>query len=358
MACAMHRYGHPLGRSGFLAGTAAAATGLALPLAAFAQSPPAARRIDVHNHLVPPPFLAAGRPEIIAGADVDPAPILTWSPEKALAEMDRTGVQSALLSMGTPAVSVLASLGHDRDRIRATTRACNEYAASLAARYPGRFGSFAAMPLPDVPGSLNELAYALDTLKADGIGIFTSYGDVYPGDPSFEPFFAELNRRKAVVFVHPTSPACCANSLPGISATLDEFMFEVTRAITSMLFGGVFTKHPDIRFIFTHAGGTVMPISGRIAAFAARHHEYDADVPGGAIPALKKLYYDIANSTNPSAMAALMDLIPSSQILFGSDTPYVPLAVTAGAFDKMAVPDDVRAAIDRGNALRLFPRFA
>jgi predicted TIM-barrel fold metal-dependent hydrolase len=135
-------------------------------------------------------------------------------------------------------------------------------------------------------------------------------------------------------------------------------MFEITRAITSMLFAGVFAKNPDIRFIFTHAGGTITPISGRIAAFAARHHEFDANVPGGAIPALKKLYFDIANSTNPSAMPALMNLVPPSQILFGSDTPYVPLAVTSGGFDKMTVPDDVRTAINRDNAVRLFPRLA
>ena len=210
----------------------------------------------------------------------------------------------------------------------------------------------------DVAGSLAEAAYALDTLKADGIGILTSYGDIYPGDPSFAPFFAELNRRKAVVFVHPTAPACCASSLPGISPTLDEFMFDITRAITSMLFGGVFTKNPDIAFIFTHAGGTITPISGRIAAFAARHHEYDAIVPGGAIPALRRLYYDIANSTNPSAMPALMNLVPASQILFGSDTPYVPLAITAGGFDKMTVPDDVRVAIDRATRCACFPRLA
>jgi len=346
-----------IGRASFLAATAAAAAGIALPAATRAQAP-VARRIDVHNHVIPPPFLAAGRPEIIAGSDVDPAPILTWSPEGALAEMERTGVQTALLSMGTPAISLLASLGGNRDRIRTTTRACNEYTASLVRQYPGRFGNFAAVPLPDVAASLAEAAYALDTLEADGIGILSSYGDTYPGDPSFMPFYAELNRRKAIVFVHPTSPACCAGSLPGIAASLDEFMFEITRAITSMLFGGVFSKNPDITFIFTHAGGTVMPIAARIAAFAARHHEFDADVPGGAIPALKKLYYDIANSTNPASMSALMNLVPTDHILFGSDTPYVPIAVTAGGFDKLTIPDDVRTAIARNNAVRLWPRFA
>jgi predicted TIM-barrel fold metal-dependent hydrolase len=212
--------------------------------------------------------------------------------------------------------------------------------------------------MPDVEGSLAEAAYALDVLKADGIGLLSSYGDKWPGDPSFAPLFAELNRRKAVVFVHPTSPACCSTLLPGIAASLEEFMFEVTRSITSLLFGGTFARFPDITFIFTHAGGTMTPIAARINAFGARHHEFAAAIPDGVYAALKRLHYDIANSTNPSSMAALMNLVPTSQILFGSDTPYVPIAVTANGFDRMTLPDDVRAAINRGNATKLFPRLA
>jgi predicted TIM-barrel fold metal-dependent hydrolase len=342
------------GRRTFLAGSAAAlASGLFCPHGALAQAANP-RRIDVHNHVVPPAYKLAGRAQIIAGADTDPGAVINWSPEHAIEEMDRTGVAVAMLSMSTPGLAVLSP---KRDVVRKLARDCNEYTASLMRDFPGRFGNFAAMPLPDVEGSLTEAAYALDVLKADGIGILSSYGTKYPGDPSFKPFFAELNRRKAVVFVHPTSPDCCATSLP-YPASLDEFMFEVTRSITSMLFGGTFAAFPDIRFIFTHAGGTMTPISARINAFSARHHELDAAVPHGAYYELKKLHYDIANSTNPSAMAALMNLVPTSQILFGSDTPYVPIAVTATGFDKMTLPDDVRLAINRSNALQLFPRLA
>jgi predicted TIM-barrel fold metal-dependent hydrolase len=342
-----------IGRGAFLAGGAAAlGSGLLLPLGAVAQSV-GPRRIDVHNHLIPPPYLAAGRKQIEAGTDTDPAAVVNWNPAHAVEEMDRSGVAVAMLSLSTPGPSMI---GTSRDTVRKLARACNEYAASLVRDYPGRFGTFAAMPLPDVEGALAEAAYALDVLKADGIGLFTSYGDTYPGHPSFKPFFAELNRRKAVAFVHPASPQCCATSLPGIAASLDEFMFDVTRAITSMLFGGIFSLFPDIRFIFTHAGGTMTPISARINAFAARHHEYDAALPNGAYYELKKLHYDIANSTNSSALPALMNLVPMSQILFGSDTPYVPIAVTAGGFDRVTLADDLRAAINRGNALTLFPR--
>jgi predicted TIM-barrel fold metal-dependent hydrolase len=259
-----------------------------------------------------------------------------------------------MLSMSTPGLSEIAS---NRDAVRKLARACNEYAASLLRDHPGRFGNFAAMPLPDVDGSLAEAEYALDVLKADGIGLLSSYGTKYPGDPAFRPLFAELNRRKAVVFVHPTSPQCCSTSLP-YPASLDEFMFDVTRAITSLLLGGTFATFPDIRFIFTHAGGTLTPIAARINAFAARHHQYDAAVPHGVYAELKKLNYDIANSTNPSAMSALTNLVPPTQILFGSDTPYVPIAVTAAGLDRMTLPDDLRYAINRGNAEKLFPRLA
>jgi predicted TIM-barrel fold metal-dependent hydrolase len=337
------------------AGAAAFATGAFAPRALRAQTGNAGR-IDVHNHLIPPAYLAAGRTQIVAGADTDPTRVVSWSPDAALDEMDRSGVATAMLSISTPSVASVAN--GNRDLARRLTRTCNEYAASLVRDRPARFGSFAAVPLPDVEGAIAEAAYALDTLHADGIGLYTSYGDRYPGDPAFAPFFAELNRRGAVAFVHPASPGCCATSLGALPASLDEFMFEVTRAITSMIFGGTFAQFPNVRFIFTHAGGTTMPISGRIAAFGARHHEFDADDPKGVLAILKSLHYDIANSTNPSAMAALLNLIPTDRILFGSDTPYVPIAVTATGFERLTLADDVRYAIARGNALTLFPRLA
>jgi predicted TIM-barrel fold metal-dependent hydrolase len=316
------------------------------------QAPP--RRIDVHNHFTPPAYLAAMRAQIIASVDTNPAPVLNWNPGHAVEEMDQSDVGTALLSLSTPGLWVL----DDAARVREITRQCNEYAAGLVRDYPGRFGLFAALPLPDVEGSLAEATYALDELNADGIGILTSYAEKYPGDPAFKPLFAELNRREAVVFVHPTSPQCCGNSLPGLPPPLLEFMFDVTRAITSMLFAGTFSAFPEIKFIFTHAGGTMTPISSRINAFGLRHHEYDAVLPHGVMYEMKKLYYDIANSTNPSAMSALMNLVPTSQIMFGSDTPYVPIAVTAEGFDRVTLPEDVRLAINRGNALKLLPRLA
>jgi predicted TIM-barrel fold metal-dependent hydrolase len=342
------------GRRSFLAGTAAALLAAGLPAGRSATAQTPSRRIDVHNHVMPPDYLKAGRELIIGTADLDPANVLNWTPAKVLAEMDRTGVATAMLSVSTPGISLMGN----RDQTRKLARSCNDYTASLVRDYPGRFGMFGVVPLPDVDGAMSEAIYALDVLRADGIGLLTSYGTRYLGDPQFTPLFAELNRRRTVVFVHPTGPACCSTLLPGINASVAEYMFDITRTMMSMMFAGVFSTFADIRFIFTHAGGTMMPISARINAYGARHHELEAILPNGVMYELRKLHYDIANSTSPAAIAALTNVVPPTQILFGSDTPYVPIAATAGGLDKMAIADDLRAAINRDNALRLFPRLA
>ena len=335
-------------RRAFLSGTAALAATFTLPAAAAAL-----HRIDVHQHLLPPPYLKYNRAGIISGADVDPTPVLRWSPTRMLAEMDRTGIEVAILSMSSPGVSML---GGTRAQIRTLARACNEYAAALRREHPGRLGHFAAMPLPDLDGALAEATYALDVLKADGIGLYTSYNGTYLGNPAFRPFFTELNRRKAVVFVHPTQPQCCANVLPGIEPSLLEYFFDTTRAITSLLFSGTFAACPDVRFIFAQAGGAITALAPRITAWGARQHRFDSAVPHGVTHEFNKLFFDIAAAANPHTMAALMNFAPSSRILFGSDAPYAPVVNATRGFDSTPMPAAIRAAIDHGNALRLFPR--
>ena len=176
------------------------------------------------------------------------------------------------------------------------------------------------------------------------------------GDAAFTPVFEELNRHKAVVFIHPAVPDCCSHLMPGIPASTVEFLFDTTRAITSLLVNGVFSRFPDIRFIFCHAGGTLPVVAARVTAFVERHKEIAARLPNGTAFELRKLYYDIANSTNPSSMAGLMNLVPSSQILFGTDFPYVPPAVTGNGLDHCGLSSADLRAIARENAERLFPR--
>ena len=182
-------------RRNFIVGMAALGAGAALPGSAGAEATameqPKPFRIDVHSHLSPPAWIAALAPKQMM------LPVsATWSPAKHVEDMDRAGVAVSITSITTPGVW----LG-DAEASRRLARECNDYAARLMTDGKGRFGMFAVLPLPDVEGSLAEIAYALDTLKADGIGLLTSYGDKWLGDPVFDPVFAEINRRKAVVYV-------------------------------------------------------------------------------------------------------------------------------------------------------------
>jgi len=308
-------------------------------------------RIDVHHHILPPPYMLRARERILAISDRDHSALLNWTPARAVEEMDKNGIATAITSLGLPGVWFGGAKA-----ARSLARACNEYAAQMVKDYPCRFGMFAALPLPDQEGSLREITYAMDVLKADGIALVSSYDNKWPGDPTFAPVFEELNRRKAVVFIHPAVPGCCGHLMPGIPASTIEFLFDTTRAITSLLVNGTFSRFPDIRFIFCHAGGTMPMLAARTNAFVQRHQEVANRVPNGVPYELKKLYYDVANSTNPSSMAALMNLVPTSQLLFGSDFPYVPAVVTANGLDHFGLSAGDQQAVNHENAARLFPR--
>lgn len=305
--------------------------------------------IDVHHHIVPPFYLAEYRDRIAAsrGGSVSAA-WLEWTPEKALAAMDEQGVATSVISLSTPGVWF-----GDAQRARDASRRCNEYAASLAQKHPGRFGRFAAVPLPDPEGSLREIAYACDELGAEGVGLLTSYGDRWLGDPAFEPVFAELDRRKSVVFVHPTTPTCCKNIMPGVAPLIAEVPQDTARAVISLLFSGTLSRYRNIRFIFTHAGGTLPMIAGRIPQYAPA--DLASKAPLGVDGELRRLHYDIAGTAYPPAIAALTSLVPVSQILLGSDHPYVPLAETVSGMGTLGFDAATLAAIGRGNALRLLP---
>jgi predicted TIM-barrel fold metal-dependent hydrolase len=315
--------------------------------------------IDLHHHILPPAYLSVVRDMLIASWKLKaqphsylPARVLEWSPQHSLVEMDRNGVATSIVSISAPGIWF-----GDAQSARALARNINEYAAQLAKDYPGRFGFFATVPLPDTEGSLREIAYALDVLKADGIGFSTNYGDKWPGDPAYAPVFDELNRRKAVVYFHPTGPMCCRDLIPNVPYVLTELPHDTTRAITSLLFSGSFARLRDIRFIFSHAGGTVPMLADRISQYSAQMESIASKVPKGVEYELKRLFYEIASSANPPAMAALMKLVSTSQILFGSDYPYVPIALTTSGLTHLGLSPPELRAIGCGNAAALFPRW-
>ncbi len=307
-------------------------------------------RIDVHHHILPPDYVATVGddrigPLILAGRTPE------WTPAMSVAAMDRNGIATAITSISAPGLW----FGDTGESVR-LARICNDYAASIRSDHPGRFGVFACLPLPDVDASLAEIAYALDTLKADGIGLLTSYGDRYPGDAAFQPVFDELNRRRAVVYFHPTN-APCSQCLPGIPAATLDFPFDTTRAVVSLLYSGAFARCRDIRFIFSHAGGTVPFLAERIARLGARPGFKEA-VPNGVLPELERLYYDTALSANWLAFRSLLELVTPDKVLFGSDYPFAPeatMTATVRGLIELGLDSDVLQGIERDNALALFP---
>lgn len=309
--------------------------------------------IDVHHHILPPVYLAEARQQVLAQVqNILPPAVATWTPQKSLDEMDRLGIATSIVSVSSPGIWF-----GNLEAGRSLARKCNEYAADLGRQHPGRFGSFASIPLPDTEGSLKEIAYALDVLKADGICLLSSYGDKWLGDPAYATVLDELNRRRAIVYVHPTAPDCCRDLMSYIPQPLTEFPHDTTRTVTSLLYTGSFGRLRDIRFIFSHAGGTVPMLAGRIAQLGKRK-DLAEKVPQGVEYELKRLYYEIANSANKSAMSALMNLVPTSQIMFGSDNPFVPLAATVQGLAHLGLTPAEMQAIGRGNAIRLMPRLA
>jgi predicted TIM-barrel fold metal-dependent hydrolase len=330
-----------------LASLGAAAAASRDCLAAFAQAPARPFRIDIHHHFGPPVWVAEvkGRP-LLQAANT------TWTPAQSIEDMDRGGVSAAVISVTNPGLWFGDNAATNR-----VARACNEYAAKLVQERPTRFGFFAAMPIPDVDATLKEIAYAYDTLKADGVGLFTSYGDTWLGNPAYRPVMEELNRRNAVVHVHPTAANCCRNLTyaPGVAPGSMEYGTDTTRAITGVCFSGDAARFPNIRWIWSHAGGSMPFLAGRIGGAAGN---FKQQMPNGLMTELKKFYYDLAGAANPGAVASLRQLVNADKIMFGTDFPPGGTSMevaTAIREIKMFSESELRA-IERDNAVKLVPR--
>jgi predicted TIM-barrel fold metal-dependent hydrolase len=341
-------------RRRFIAAAGALGASALLPRAANAQAPQKPYRIDTHSHYFPPAYLEPlaewGRRGGFGGLQ---APQRDWSVAKALELMDKSQIATGVLSISTPGVWF-----GEAEQARKVARLCNDFGAQMAHDHPGRFGLFATMPMPDVEGTLHEIAYAFDTLKADGIGLMTSYGDTWPGDPAYAPVFEELNRRKAVVYFHPLAPNCCGALVPGLTGSALEYPYDTGRAAVSLLINGSFARFRDIKWLFSHAGAGIPVLAGRIGNVVRGRKDVAQIAPDGVEQELQKLYYDTANSAYAPTMAALMKFVPTQQILFGSDYPYFGIQANVDGMDKLGLSAAERQAIDRDNALRLLPRLS
>lgn len=322
------------------------------------------KRIDVHAHYIPERYRTAleaaghGKP---SGMPAIPE----WSVDDHLQMMDRTQIATALLSISAPGLH----FGDDA-AARELARYCNETGAAAVQEHPTRFGLFAVLPLPDVDGALQELDYAFDELHADGVVMETNFRGVYLGDAKFERIFAELDRRAATLFIHPTDPYCpCCSSAqspqpPAYPYPMIEFMFETARAVFNLMLSGTLDRYPRIRVIVPHAGATVPLLAERVAAFAVA---LKLGVPGQQNilhfrGTLRKLYFDLAGMPEPVGIGALLEVADTSRVLYGSDWPFTPEPAVAELANVLEhsrhIPQSLLNAFMYDNALSLLPRLA
>jgi predicted TIM-barrel fold metal-dependent hydrolase len=311
------------------------------------------RRIDFHIHLIPK-FYREAAYESGTGPAIGRYP--DWSPELALDLMDAHGIETALTSLAQPGVQF-----GDPERAHVLARRCNGYAAELSARWPGRFGGFAVVPMWDMRRAVEEISYSLDVLKLQGVCLFASYGEKFLGDPLFDPVMQALEERDAVVFVHPAlHPSSRTLDLPWPGFMM-EYLFDTTRAAVNLVFGGAIERFGRIRFVLAHAGGLVPYFAWRLSVspmIDARLPQLSRDQ---IIGRLGRFWYDVALSPSPQTMTCLASIAPPGQIVFGSDWPFANAKVIAEMMQTYEAPsslsDQERIAIDRGNALTLFPQF-
>jgi 6-methylsalicylate decarboxylase len=309
-----------------------------------------ARRVDVHAHYLPADYRQALLDE---GHDQpDGFPVLPeWSAEAHLAMMDRVGIETSMLSVSTPGVTFGA------DPVE-WSRRVNESGAATVREHPGRFGLFASLPVNDADAARDEAAHALDRLGADGVVLLTHADGVYLGDPRLEPVMAELHRRRAVVFVHPTSPAGFECTALGYPRPMLEFLLDTTRAIANLVLTGTLDRYDGIRLIVPHAGAALPVVADRLAGFASLfgvggREAGEVDV----VATLQRLHYEIgAGFPFPRHVDALLNLVDAGRLLFGTDFPFGGVPGIEANAEALAAHPRVDDELLRATTEELFPR--
>ncbi len=338
-----------LSRRGLLAGAAAlgviAVAGAGIGGRSIAHG--AATRIDVHFHVTPPVW-----PVELKEAKKGNPPLGNWSQQKSLDDMDKAGIATSLTSPTTPQLGFL-----DKDTAAKVSRESNEWAKKLESDHKGRFGTFAMLPLPHVDESLKAIEYAFDTLKVDGVGIMTGYGRKWLGDKTFDPAWAELNRRRATVYTYPTGANCCQNlMMPEVSESAIEYDTNSTRSLAQLIFTGATQSYRDINWIWSHVGGAQTAFAERLLIQMTSVPPYKDKFKRVSVQAEPNRFYcDTAQVSGAGTLLALAKLLPVSQIVHGTDCPH-PKGLDHMTGVSAAFTGAELAAVERGNALRLVPR--
>jgi 6-methylsalicylate decarboxylase len=311
------------------------------------------RRIDVHFHHIPP-FYSEAVYEAGRGPAIGRYP--EWTPQLALELMDSHGIEVALTSLAQPGVGFGTAAS-----AQALARRCNDYAADLVARWPRRFGAFATVPMWSTDGAIEEVARCLDVLGFDGVSLFASYEEKFLGDPWFDPVLEMLNARGAVVFVHPgLHPSSKGLALPWPGFMM-EYLFDTTRAVVNLIFSGAIERFPRIRFILPHAGGLAPYFAWRLSVSPMIDKRLPRLSRDQVFEGLAHFWYDNALSPGEQTFGSLDHVARPERVVFGTDYPFANPGVIAEAVkthESGFLSDARRAAIDRSNALALFPKYA
>jgi predicted TIM-barrel fold metal-dependent hydrolase len=311
--------------------------------------------IDVHSHIMPDFYKEALAKCGITNIDGFPTP--KWSAESHLKIMDENGISVCMLSLSSPGLSPF--YGEDKKVLAGEV---NDLLKELKEQYPSRFGAFATLSLPDVTTAVEEIAYTLDVLKLDGVALFSNYDGIYLGDEKFKPMFEALDKRNAVIFVHPTAPPAVHLVDMGIPAPMIEYPFESTRMVASLLVSDTIGIFPNVKIIVPHGGGTVPYLAPRIAKLVGfPNKQFGPEHEKKIMQQLSTLYYDLTAATHKAALAGLQYLVSSNQILMGFDFPFMPpQSIPAALRDVNAYElfsNGDQELIKSVNALKLFPNF-
>jgi predicted TIM-barrel fold metal-dependent hydrolase len=311
--------------------------------------------VDIHHHLLPDFYRRATEHDGQSVGGVLPAP---WSQASALSFMDDAGIDVAIESISAPGVH----LGDDA-RARDLARRCNDFLAEMVRSRPDRFGGFVILPLPDVDGALEELARGLDQLGLDGVVLMTNALGHYLGDPLYRPLFDELQRRAALVFIHPTLSADPSAHSLGIPDSLLDFPVDTSRTVAQMHYSGTFARTPDVKYVLSHAGGTVPFLAKRFAIIDEMGVVPDEDgTRGSAADTFRRLYFDTALSWSDPTLHTLREVVGLDHVLYGSDYPYLRKDIAVRGRAELdasrELSDAERAAVLHGAAIGLLPRLA